>query len=171
MRDSETILFITGGAYQGKLNYALSLCAPHPIAVIEGDAIPETWLLSSHEIHCRGDIGVVRVVSSEGEEAGSISELVVFDTVIVHHVERMAVTMRTLSVTPEEALENLLAHINQLNRVKQIILIADEVGSGIVPLGKEARLDRDNAGELAVACASKSSQVVHVLAGIPLVIR
>jgi adenosylcobinamide kinase/adenosylcobinamide-phosphate guanylyltransferase len=80
-------------------------------------------------------------------------------------------TIRTFSMTPEESLENLLANFKRSNRVRRLIFIADEVGSGVVPLGEEARRDRDDAGRLAVACASKASRVVHVLAGVPLIIK
>jgi adenosyl cobinamide kinase/adenosyl cobinamide phosphate guanylyltransferase len=171
MEDCETLTFITGGAYQGKLRYALSIYAPHPVAVIEGDAIPEKWFSLSQDPQGVSDIGTIRLLSSEGKHNECEADGNAFDTVIVNHVERIVGTIRTLSMTPEESLENLLANFKRSNRVRRLIFIADEVGSGVVPLGEEARRDRDDAGRLAVACASKASRVVHVLAGVPLIIK
>jgi adenosyl cobinamide kinase/adenosyl cobinamide phosphate guanylyltransferase len=171
MEDCETLTFITGGAYQGKLRYARSIYAPHPVAVIEGDAIPEKWFSLSQDPQGVSDIGTIRLLSSEGKHGECEADGNAFDTVIVNHVERIVGTIRTLSMTPEESLENLLANFKRSNRVRRLIFIADEVGSGVVPLGEEARRDRDDAGRLAVACASKASRVVHVLAGVPLIIK
>ncbi len=171
MEDCETLTFITGGAYQGKLRYALSIYAPHPVAVIEGDAIPEKWFSLSQDPQGVSDIGTIRLLSSEGKHGECEADGNAFDTVIVNHVERIVGTIRTLSMTPEESLENLLANFKRSNRVRRLIFIADEVGSGVVPLGEKARRDRDDAGRLAVACASKASRVVHVLAGVPLIIK
>lgn len=171
MEDYGTLTFITGGAYQGKLRYALSLFAPHPVAVIEGDAIPETWFSKSQDPQGVSDIGTIRILSSEEKHGEGDADGNAFDTVIVNHVERSVGTIRTLAMTPEEALENLLMNFKHSNQVRRLILIADEVGSGVVPLGEKARRDRDDAGRLAVACASKASRVVHVLAGVPLIIK
>ncbi len=171
MKDCKTLTFITGGAYQGKLRYALSLFAPHPVAVIDGDAIPENWFSLSQDPQGVSDIGTIRLLSSEGKHGECEADGNAFDTVIVNHVERIVGTIRTLSMTPEESLENLLANFKRSNQVRRLIFIADEVGSGVVPLGEEARRDRDDAGKLAVACASKASRVVHVLAGVPLIIK
>lgn len=171
MKDFGTFIFVTGGAYQGKLNYALSLCAPHPVAVIEGEAIPEIWFSLSHEPRRLSEMNAMRLVSSEGNHREYGAESIAFDIVIVNHVERLVGTIGKLSITPEQALENLLANFKRSSQIGRLIFIADEVGSGIVPLGEEARLNREYAGRLAVACASKASQVVHVLAGVPIIIK
>lgn len=171
MRDFGTFIFVTGGAYQGKLDYALSLCVPHPVAVIEGDAIPETWFLSSCEPSCLSELVAISLASTKEKMGEEEADDVVPCAIIVNHVERMARTIRTLSMAPEEAFENLLSKFNRLTRISQLILIADEVGSGVVPLGKELRLDCEYAGRIAVNCASKAPKVVRVLAGIPLIIK
>jgi len=171
MENFGTLTFITGGAYQGKLRYALSLFAPYPVAVIDGDAIPETWFSKSREPRSLSEMGAIRLVSSEEIHGERDADNNAFDTVIVNHVERTVGMIRTLAMTPEEALENLLMNFKHSNQVRRLIFIADEVGSGVVPLGEEARRDREDAGRLAVACASKASRVVHVLAGVPLIIK
>jgi adenosyl cobinamide kinase/adenosyl cobinamide phosphate guanylyltransferase len=170
MKDNSKFIFVTGGAYQGKLNYALSLFAPNPVIVIEGDVIPEAWFTLSHESCNWVELDAVRIVFTEEEPDEFDTEKVALDT-IVNHAEMMAGTIRSLSMTPEKALDNLLLNIKRSNQFCRLIIISDEIGSGVVPLGKEARLDREYAGRLAVACASKASQVVHVLAGIPIVIK
>ncbi len=170
MNDHGTFVFITGGAYQGKLNYALSLLDPNPVCLIEGDAIPENWFSISHESRNVGELDAMSIVFT-GEEPDEFStEDIAFDTVI-DHAQMMVGTIRALSITPEKALENLLENFKKSNQFGRLIIIADEVGSGVVPLGAEERLDREYAGRLAVACAAKASQVIHVLAGIPIVIK
>ena len=187
MSDHVTFTFITGGAYQGKLNYALSLFHSNPVLLIDGSVVPEDWFSSSLESSSLNDMDAVRLVLAERERSNIGSddmhiafleeepdkldmEGVTLDA-IVNHAEMMVKVIRSLSMTPEKALENLLSNFKRSNQIGRLVIIADEVGSGVVPLGKEARLDREYAGKLAVACASRASQVVHVLAGIPIVIK
>jgi adenosylcobinamide kinase/adenosylcobinamide-phosphate guanylyltransferase len=53
----------------------------------------------------------------------------------------------------------------------QVLLVANEVGLGLVPETQLGRLFRDEAGRLNQAIAALSSRVVFVAAGLPLVLK
>ncbi|MDD3352454.1 bifunctional adenosylcobinamide kinase/adenosylcobinamide-phosphate guanylyltransferase [Zoogloea sp.] len=53
----------------------------------------------------------------------------------------------------------------------KVILVANEVGLGLVPESPLGRLFRDEAGRLNQAVAARAGQVVFVAAGLPLVLK
>ncbi|MCJ2375217.1 bifunctional adenosylcobinamide kinase/adenosylcobinamide-phosphate guanylyltransferase [Vibrio sp. ZSDZ34] len=52
-----------------------------------------------------------------------------------------------------------------------IVLVSNEVGMGIVPLGKVTRLFVDNAGRMNQNIAAQASRVVFVAAGLPMTLK
>ena len=52
-----------------------------------------------------------------------------------------------------------------------VVLVANEVGLGVVPDNPMARAFRDHAGELNQALAARADRVVLVTAGLPLVLK
>lgn len=56
-------------------------------------------------------------------------------------------------------------------RFPDLIVIADEVGCGIVPDNKFDRAWRDAAGSLLTALASRANTVVRIFCGIPTVLK
>ena len=52
-----------------------------------------------------------------------------------------------------------------------VVLVANEVGLGVVPDNPMARVFRDHAGELNQALAARADRVVLVTAGLPLVLK
>lgn len=84
------------------------------------------------------------------------------------------------TITPADAKQKLQQHIDQLisalskyitDKNVNIVLVANEVGLGIVPLGSINRLYVDHAGWLNQAIAKIANQVTLVTAGIPLVLK
>ena len=72
--------------------------------------------------------------------------------------------------------EQILNHIQSLTRAVAtaacpVILVSNEVGTGIVPENKLARLYRDLVGSANQAVAGHVAQVVWVVAGIPVTIK
>ncbi|WP_140719271.1 bifunctional adenosylcobinamide kinase/adenosylcobinamide-phosphate guanylyltransferase [Pseudomonas sp. Hp2] len=53
----------------------------------------------------------------------------------------------------------------------RIVLVSNEVGQGIVPLGELARRFVDEAGRLHQALAARCERVVFVVAGLPMVLK
>lgn len=52
-----------------------------------------------------------------------------------------------------------------------VVLVTNEVGSGVVPLGAETRRYVDEAGRLNQAVAARSQRVTLVSAGLPLILK
>ncbi len=65
--------------------------------------------------------------------------------------------------------ERLLRTLSQRNRA--VILVSNEVGSGIVPLNPVARQFRDLAGTLNQELAALADKVVMTVAGLPLFLK
>ena len=73
---------------------------------------------------------------------------------------------------------NILKDINSLNYIKENInllkdkiIIADEISSGIVPLKKEDRMWREETGRCLQYLSKESSCVYRVFCGIPTIIK
>jgi adenosylcobinamide kinase / adenosylcobinamide-phosphate guanylyltransferase len=69
----------------------------------------------------------------------------------------------------EDAIDALVAEAPRL--AAPIVMVANEVGLGIVPENKLARAFRDHAGRLNREIAALAGRVVFVAAGLPLVLK
>lgn len=65
--------------------------------------------------------------------------------------------------------DDVLAVANRLAREK--VVIATEVGAGVVPIDAEERAYRERAGRLASELASRSDAAVRMVCGIPVVLK
>jgi len=93
------------------------------------------------------------------------------DALIVNHMERIAPLLRKTPIEPETAVSRLIARLETLYPACRLVFIADEVGSGVVPLGGDERKERELAGRTAFLLASRATRVIRVLAGISMVIK
>jgi adenosylcobinamide kinase/adenosylcobinamide-phosphate guanylyltransferase len=66
-------------------------------------------------------------------------------------------------------IERLLAALPQMNA--PVVMVANEVGLGIVPENAVAREFRDHAGRLNQSIAARSARVVFMAAGLPLALK
>ncbi len=170
------MIFITGGAYQGKLDVALSLFEEKDAMIVDADSLPHSWF--SERID--GTISSFKTISENGairfepmslENLDHDSGFGQFEVIVVNHVERIATILRERSMSPEDAINSFLLNLQNDCPDGQLVLLADEVGAGVVPLGKETRTERELAGRLSTLLASKATQVIRVLAGVPMVIK
>ena len=65
--------------------------------------------------------------------------------------------------------ENLTALADRLAKHK--VVIATEIGSGVVPIEEKERVRRELAGRLCCLLAERAETVVRVFCGIPLVLK
>ena len=63
-----------------------------------------------------------------------------------------------------ESTDTLIEELYAVN--PQMILICDEVGSGIVPLERKDRIYRESVGRVLCAAVAKSDRVERILCGI-----
>ncbi|MEW6990140.1 bifunctional adenosylcobinamide kinase/adenosylcobinamide-phosphate guanylyltransferase [Colwelliaceae bacterium 6441] len=83
----------------------------------------------------------------------------------------MAVEDNTNDITKQlnERVEQLISSLCQ--HPATIVVVANEIGLGVVPLGKETRLFVDHAGWLNQKVAQLAEQVTLVTAGIPMTLK
>ena len=65
--------------------------------------------------------------------------------------------------------ENAPALLPEL--LKKEVVVCDEVGSGVIPMGKDRRLGREATGRLCCRLAERAERVVRMVSGIPTVIK
>lgn len=73
---------------------------------------------------------------------------------------------RLVAELPDGEISPLVARL-----LAKDIVICDEVGSGVVPIEKDARLYRENVGRLCEQLAAQATAVVRVVCGIPVWLR
>ena len=122
---------IIGGAYAGKLSFALEHC---------GCDISEAFDLS------------------RGLPGGRCR--------ILYHLEEYDRSASNCGARCEEILANLLPHVGESG-----VIIAREIGCGIVPLEASERIYREEHGKVLRALAERSEHVYRVFCGIPEVLK
>ena len=130
------MIFITGGAHQGKLNYAKS-----------------NYKLSDNDI---ADFANLDLNTDKLYEKKCMTNL----QLIVRGEKYEPPTDKSL----EDFVRKLVSMENTTGI--EYILIMDEVGSGIVPLKKEDREYREAAGHLGCLIADYAHTVIRVTCGI-----
>jgi adenosylcobinamide kinase/adenosylcobinamide-phosphate guanylyltransferase len=62
--------------------------------------------------------------------------------------------------------------VEALNKTSaQVVLVSNEVGLGVVPMGEVSRLFVDNAGWMNQAIAKVADQVTFIAAGLPMILK
>lgn len=74
--------------------------------------------------------------------------------------------LETLAAQVGEGWESLVPGL-----VEKEVVICQEVGSGVIPLEKEARQMREYTGRLCTALAEQAGRVVRLFCGIPTIIK
>lgn len=65
---------------------------------------------------------------------------------------------------PIDELEKLLEDLK--DRLDRIVVVSDDLGSGLVPMGKELREYREMSGRVNCILAKRSEEVIRVISGI-----
>ena len=171
------IALIAGGARSGKSRYALELAesfsdAPTFVATAKSaDATADEDMQARIQLHQqeRGDHW--QLVEEPYDLAGTIANY--------HKGNVLLIDCLTLWVTNwliaedadgwKTAKESFLAALKVTEA--NVILVTNEVGMGVVPMGKLSRDFVDETGWLHQACAAIANQVTIVTFGIPSMIK
>jgi adenosyl cobinamide kinase/adenosyl cobinamide phosphate guanylyltransferase len=167
------VVLISGGARSGKSRFALEYAArfERRALVATGQALDEEMAerIRRHQAE-RGPewttleepLDVAGVIEREGQR---------FDVMVVDCLTLW------LSNVLGDSQRNPLCEMTRLKeslarrRTTQVVLITNEVGSGIVPDNPLARRYRDLAGEMNQLIAAVASEVYWVVFGIPLTVK
>lgn len=179
------LIVVTGGARSGKSTFAESLVeqlgAPDKIAYIATSQIydeemeyrvqlhrarrPSNWITYEAPVRAAEKI----------DEAFLSKDIILFDCITLY-------LSNLLCQSPEENLEEifndttveiqkLIDAVERAAATKTMVAVTNEVGSGIVPENKLARIYRDMAGTANQQLARSANEVYWVVAGIPVKIK
>jgi len=168
------ITLILGGARSGKSRYAesiaLSLCE-HPVyiataPIIEGD--PEWLARIEHHRNNRSDCW--QLIEEELDLASVLQTSDGRDQVVL--VDCLTLWLSNLMFAVKDVDAEIAALCECLPALAgNVILVANEVGMGLVPETAEARAFRDAQGRLNQAVAAVADRVEFIAAGLPLKLK
>jgi adenosylcobinamide kinase / adenosylcobinamide-phosphate guanylyltransferase len=165
------LTLVTGGARSGKSRYAESLITAFPppwiyVATAQAGDAEMAARIAEHRKRRSANWTIVEVPH---ELAGAFSHIDEAVPVLVDCLTLWLSNRLLADADPEketETLAGVLAH-----RSGPLVLVTNEVGSGIVPDNALARRFRDAQGRLNQRMAALADRVVLVVAGLPLVVK
>ena len=165
------ITLVTGGARSGKSRYGESLITalPPPWVYVATAEAGDAEMVARIAEHRKRQPTGWTIIEEPHELAGAFSRIdeaapVLVDCLTLWLSNRLLVDADLEKET--EGLAGVLAH-----RTGSVVLVTNEVGSGIVPDNAVARRFRDAQGRLNQRMAALADRVVLVVAGLPLVVK
>ena len=172
----EKTTFVLGGCRSGKSQHALDLAEAlaSKEKIFIATCVPQDEEMNQRVAnHQRQRGGNWKTVEAPLELPQAIADCARVDTVLV--ADCLTLWMNNLLMENEDAHHaetNITELIQSLKAVDgPVILVSNEVGTGIVPENKLARMYRDLVGSLNQAVAKVADEVVLVVAGIPVKIK
>ena len=169
------ITFILGGARSGKSRFAVKLAQGNGRKV----AFIATCLPLDSEMKKR--IGIHKKTRPSHwrtfETPRDISSLLKqighkFETIIIDCLTLLVSNLLLKGLDGNDIESQVNKILRSLKKIKaRAIIVSNEAGLGIVPENKLARDFRDIAGRINQTVASKSDEVIFMLAGLPLKIK
>jgi len=121
------MVLIFGGAYQGKLDYALK----------------EYRLTEKDVYHCDMETTVIN-----------------FDKKVINSLERFVLACIKEDVSALECLED------NIDKLRDKIVICDDISQGVVPMDKTERIWREMTGRATTYLGQEAEEVIRVFCGI-----
>lgn len=166
-----SLTFVLGGARSGKSRHAESLVAEHPAPwsyIATAQALDEEMRARIAHHRARRD-GRWRTVDAPLDLAGALEAVPTGQAVLVDCLT-LWLTNAMLAGRDVEVESARLADVLSRPRGPWVV-VANEVGLGIVPDNALARRFRDAAGRLNQTVAEKAGRVVLMVAGLPLTVK
>ena len=136
------LTLIIGGAYQGKLTYAVQRLGFNAAAVLD---------LAAAQCPEANVIG------------GNSSVYIHFEAL----TQKIAAEYADLDAAVKRLDDDFLAPLFTLSEKKRTALIAREIGCGVVPLSEKDRLWRELHGAALAKAAAKADSVIRLFCGLP----
>jgi len=162
---------VLGGARSGKSRYAetVAMASPPPwlyVATAEAFDVEMTARIAEHRNRRGGDWQTVEVPL---DLAGAIGAAPATTAILVDCLTLWLSNLMFKSREIDAEIARLEAAMDARNA--PLILVSNEVGSGIVPDNAEARRFRDLQGRLNQRIAARADRVVLVVAGLPMFVK
>ena len=168
--EGRELTLVLGGARSGKSRYAESLVARHPpprlyVATAEAGDAEMAARIAAHKARRGPDWMAIEAphdLASVLAEQGNKPVLVDCLTLWLSNLMLANSDIDAAVARLEQALEQGRG---------PVVLVANEVGSGVVPENALARRFRDLQGQLNQRLAARADRVVLVVAGLPLFVK
>lgn len=169
------IIFILGGVRSGKSSYAIELAKnlKDKTAFIATCVLPDSEMRKRIKVHKKSRPRHWKVVE-EGRDIGSCLANLKneYETILVDCLGLWISNLLAENLTDKKIEREIKNFAKFISRLKaNIILVSNEVGSGIVPDNLLARRFRDLLGLANQIMAKKADEVIFMQAGIPLIIK
>lgn len=175
-----TLTLVLGGARSGKSAWAEARLGDRPVRYVatgltpEGD--PEWGRRVDEHRRRRPDswetletVDVPGVLAAADDRPVLVDCLTLWLTRVLDGCEAWDTADEGAAATVSAEVERLVASVARAT--VDVVLVSNEVGSGIVPATASGRLFRDLLGRLNAAMAAQCDEVVLTVAGIPLMIK
>jgi adenosylcobinamide kinase / adenosylcobinamide-phosphate guanylyltransferase len=167
-------VLVLGGVRSGKSRHAEELAARHggPVAVIVTATAGDEEMAARIAAHRARRPGRWRVLEEPIALGRALLDVARPDSVVI--VDCLTLWLTNILTQPDESLlprqsDALLAAVQSVEG--SVILVSNEVGSGIVPVSELARRFIDAAGSLHQRLARACDQVVWIVAGLPVTVK
>ncbi len=164
-----TTTLILGGARSGKTIHALQMAEAAGrglVMIATAEALDDE--MADRIARHRAERGPAwRTLEAPLDLTGALAETQPGDAVVVDCLTLWVSNLMHAGLEVERAGEALIAALAG----REVILISNEVGLGIVPANALARRFRDEAGRLNQRIAAAADKVVFIAAGLPLVLK
>jgi adenosylcobinamide kinase/adenosylcobinamide-phosphate guanylyltransferase len=171
----KSITLILGGARSGKSRFAQKLAARHSSVAFVATARP-----SDEEMRRK----IERHKADRPAQWSTIEEPLLLETVLRQQaatfslllVDCLTLYTSNLMTAEKEDPEAVLCRVDLLcdalrSGESSVVLVSNEVGSGIVPAYPSGRMFRDLLGEINQRVAAVADNVLFMVAGLPLVVK
>ena len=176
--DGREIVLVIGGCRSGKSRHALTLAEKYlaknkvfiATCVARDDELAERIEKHRRERGKHWQTVEIPLALPKAVDQHSGSEQVVLVDCLTLWATNIVMEMPELDM--QRVYEQVEALSDVLNQVQgTVILVSNEVGTGIVPENKMARFFRDAAGFVNQSIASVATTVIWMVAGIPVTIK
>lgn len=176
---SKEFIFLLGGARSGKSRYAQELAAAYGKKVLfVATAEPRDEEMKARiEAHRRDRPASWRTLELPAEVAHGIEKHIGnAEVIIIDCLTLLAGNILCENPDLEKGAQKIINEVNELSalidRTEAVfILISNEIGCGIVPENRMARVFRDAIGQAHQIIARNASKVYLMVAGIPVKIK
>jgi adenosylcobinamide kinase / adenosylcobinamide-phosphate guanylyltransferase len=168
---AERMTFVLGGARSGKSRYAESLIANEPppwIYVATAEALDDEMAQRIAKHRARR-AGAWRTVEAPRDLPGALAGVPAGAAVLIDCMTLWLSNLLLAGADIEREVASLDAVLLQMPG--KTVLVANEVGFGIVPENALARRFRDLQGRLNQRLAARADRVVLMVAGLPLFVK
>ncbi len=173
-REPRTVTLVVGGVRSGKSRYAQEAAARFTrVTYIATAVASDGEMRRKIEVHRQArPTGWKTVEANRDLDAlitheGTTADVLLVDCLTVYCGRLL--TRRGVGAVERRHLDAVVRALGETRA--SVILVSNEVGSGVVPAYRSGRLYRDLLGELNQQVAHVADRVVFVVAGIPMMIK